>query len=49
MFEKCNGLKSQYGDVDDRIMAAELKAQATHKELKEKLEKSKISNCNCRD
>ena len=37
MFEKYNGLKSQYGDVDDRIMAAELKAQATHKELKEKI------------
>ena len=37
MFEKYNGLKSQYGDVDDRIMAAELKAQAVNKELKEKI------------
>ena len=37
MFENYNGLKLQYKDVDDRIMAAELKAQATHKELKEKI------------
>ena len=44
MFEKYNGLKSQYGDVDDRIMAAELKAQATQKELKEKIRE--IENLN---
>jgi len=37
LFENYNGLKSQYKDVDDRIMAAELKAQVIQKESKEKI------------